>query len=326
MRTNRLRSARSTSAIADVTQLGEYDSKFAEYLDGLRSAKAVIEDVSATARDFRSSLEFSPERLDEIEDRLAEISRLSRKYGGTVEVALEHLKDAEERLENIESAEEREAELRAKIKRLRGEYLDAAGKLHDARAKAAVKFAKDVERELAGVALEKAKFEVAIGKAAVDGESVTGFTSRGIDSIEFLFSANVGESPKPLAKVASGGEASRLMLILKTVVRSRDQQRTSVFDEIDAGIGGRVAETVGLKLRSLAQDQQILCVTHQAQVASKADRHFVVEKRTEKKATVVTVRELDEKQRVEEVARMLAGENVSDAARENARELLAAAH
>ncbi len=315
-------------ALRKVEELAQYDSKFGEYLEGLRSAQAIVEDLSFTARDFRSHLEFSPERLEEIEGRLAEISRLTRKYGGTVESVLAHLRESEERLENIETAELREAELNAKLKLLRSEYVKAAGELHGERVRAAVKFAKEIEANLKAVALEKARFEIRVdapAKGELDNEdSAVGFTAKGFDRVEYYFSANVGESPKPLAKVASGGEASRLMLILKTTAKTNEGEKTAVFDEIDAGIGGRVAEAVGLKLKELANTQQVLCVTHQPQVASKADLHFVVEKAVLKDRTTIGVRELNAAEQVEEVARMLAGERITDAARENAREMLSA--
>jgi DNA repair protein RecN (Recombination protein N) len=151
------------------------------------------------------------------------------------------------------------------------------------------------------------------------------FAADGFDRVEFFFSANPGEQPRPLAKIASGGEASRLMLIIKTVSKARTTGKTAVFDEIDVGIGGRVAEAVGLKLKQLSQSQQVLCVTHQPQIASLADRHFVVDKVTAGGRTSINVRELNQTERVEEIARMLAGETVSEIAREHARELLATA-
>jgi DNA repair protein RecN (Recombination protein N) len=198
---------------------------------------------------------------------------------------------------------------------------------------------------LKAVALETARFQVAIespdttpggngtlrerGEAQVnniiDGSSDARFTPKGFDRVEFLFSANPGESPKPLARVASGGEASRIMLILKTTIRHNDARKTAVFDEIDVGIGGRVAEAVGLRLKDLSRAQQVLCVTHQPQIASLADKHFVVSKEVKASRTRVNISELPHDQRVEEIARMLAGERVTAAARENAREMLASA-
>ncbi len=305
-----------------IKELAEFDSRFREYFEGLDSASAVLEDVAITLRDFRSHLEFSPERLEEIESRLAEIQRVTRKYGGSIEAAIEHLEASERRMANIETAELREKELLAELAELRRSYADAAAALSKRRLTAAKKLEKAVAVALKEVALEKATLEVRSEQFPEDDSKFGPF---GYDRVEFYFSANPGESLKPIAKVASGGEASRLMLILKTASNPDSEGKTAVFDEIDAGIGGRVAEAVGLKLKQLAKTQQVLCVTHQAQVASKADRHFAVEKATARNSTEIRVRELGEAERIEEIARMLAGEKITEAARENAREMLAAA-
>ncbi|MBA2379596.1 MAG: DNA repair protein RecN [Blastocatellia bacterium] len=306
-----------------IAELGQYEQNFCEYSESLKSALAVLDDLAITVRDFRGRLEFSPERLEEIENRLAEISGVTRKYGGTVAATLEHLLEAEGRLANIESAEMRAKELEFELIEKTQKYLAIAKELSGERHSAAPKYKIAVEAELKTVALEKAHFEVGIKTAHDNAEG--DFAATGIDRVEFLFSANPGESPKPLAKVTSGGEASRLMLILKTTSRPRHSGKAVVFDEIDAGIGGRVAEAVGVRLKQLAATQQVLCVTHQAQVATKADRHFVVEKSLGKSKTTIGVRELDEAERVEEIARMLAGEKITEAARDNAREMLAGA-
>ncbi len=306
---------RATKIIAE---LAEYDARFRGFEEGLDAARAVAAELGSTARDFSASLEFSPERLDEIENRLAEITRLKRKYGESIEAVLEHLRVCEERLSNIETAEFREEELKKKLADLENKYLAAAGKLHDERMKAAATFAKQVANDLKAVALEKAIFEVRVERRDT-------FSAIGYDRVEFYFSANPGEPPRPLAKVASGGEASRLMLILKTASHTHEMGKSAVFDEIDIGIGGRVAEAVGRKLKDLATVQQVFCVTHQPQIASLADRHFVVEKDITGKTTAVSVRELGPDQRIDEIARMLAGEHITDAARENARSMLAGA-
>lgn len=305
-----------------VNELADFDAQFAAYSESVATARAVIEDLSFAVRDFRSRLEFSPERLDEIESRLAEMLRLKRKYGGTIDAVLEHLEVSEERLANIENTEFREEDLRKQLASARSDYLVVAAELHEARKLAAVKFERQVEQNLQAVALEKARFEVRIVSSPEDDNALS---ENGFDSVEFYFSANPGESPRPLARVASGGEASRVMLILKTTIDERGPDKTSVFDEVDVGIGGRVAEAVGRKLKDLAADQQILCVTHQPQIASLADVHFVVEKDTGVARTNVNVRRLTNEERVDEIARMLAGEQITEAARENARTMLAAA-
>lgn len=312
--------------IRRINELSEYDSNFTEYIEGLDTAQAVLEDLAFAVRDFGGSIEFSPERLEEIENRLAEISRLKRKYGGSVEAVLANLAEAEERFENITTAEFKEKELRQKLAKVRGEYIEIARDLHDKREKAAKRFEKEVEKSLQTVALEKAKFvvnfETPKDSELKNTDSDKSFTSKGFDEIEFYFSANPGQSPKPLAKTASGGEASRLMLILKTVAGINYPEKSVVFDEVDTGIGGRVAEAVGLKLKELSKTQQVLCVTHQPQVASLADQHFIVEKKSVGKKTEVGVRQLNEGEQIEEIARMLAGEKITDAARQNAREML----
>ncbi len=307
-------------ASRDIAELNEYETTFHEYSEILLGIRASLEDIAFAVRDFRGRLEFSPARLEEIDNRLAEISRLKRKYGGTIETILDHLCDVGERLENIESAEFREEELRKKLAEFRAEYMKRADEFHQRRISAARKFETEVEKNLKAVALEKAVFEVRFA----GGDDDSGFTAAGFDRVEFYFSANPGESPRPLAKVASGGEASRLMLVLKTASHTKDAGKTSVFDEIDIGIGGRVAEAVGRKLKDLAANQQVFCVTHQPQIAALADRHFVVKKAVSGGRTNISVRELSPTEKIEELARMLAGEQITDAARENARAMLAA--
>ncbi|MBK8813622.1 MAG: DNA repair protein RecN [Acidobacteria bacterium] len=303
-----------------VDELARFDARFAEYSEGLGNAQAVLEDLAFTVRDFRGALEFSPERLAEIDDRLAEISRLKRKYGGSVETVLAHFEESSERLRNIETAELRESELKRELAAARDRYVETAGRLHDKRTKCAARMAKEIETNLKAVSLEKARFEVRVDADTDDDRS---FGAKGFDRVEFFFSANPGESVKPIGKVASGGELSRLMLILNTTAKLSGESKTMVFDEIDSGIGGRVAEAVGLKLKELARTQQVLCVTHQPQVASLADHHFVVSKAINGKTTRVGVRELGPNEKIEELARMLAGETITETARQHAREMLA---
>jgi DNA repair protein RecN (Recombination protein N) len=311
----------------NVDELTNYDAQFGEYNEQLTSAQAILEDLAITLRSFRGSLEFSPERLSEIESRLSEIQRLKRKYGGSIEAALQHLAESEERLSRIESAELREAELLKQANAAREDYLKTARAAHDRREKAAREYSKAVEAALKDVALERARFEVRVNapENPNDENSNRFFSAKGFDAIEFYFSANVGESLKPIARVASGGEASRLMLVLKTTGKLSEQQKTAVFDEIDVGISGRVSEAVGRKLKKLAAHHQVLCVTHQPQVAALADAHFVVEKEMSGERTTVQVVKLNKNARVEELARMLTGATVTDSARRHAKELLKAA-
>jgi len=308
--------ARVRQTLKDVEELAEYESSFRDYLEGLETARAVLEDLSFSLRDFSDRLEFSPARLAEIEDRLAELSRLKRKYGGSIAASLEHLARSEDRLRQIETSDERERKLNVEVAAAHERYLELARRLHKERVRAAKKFEQAVEKGIAEVAIDNARFQVQVN------DSVEAAGQKGIDHTEFYFSANVGEEVKPLARVASGGEASRLMLVLKTVANGSQFPRTIVFDEIDTGIGGRVSEAVGIKLKKLSQTNQVLCVTHQPQIARFADSHLVVQKEALKGRTQVSVGRLDKAGRVEELARMLTGAEITDSARKHAKELL----
>ncbi|PYS48555.1 MAG: DNA repair protein RecN [Acidobacteria bacterium] len=318
--------ARIGQATRRVEELTEYESSFREYVEGLKSTQALLEDLAFKLRDFSEKLEFSPTRLAEVENRLAEVSRLTRKYGGSIERALEHLARSEDRLRRIERADEREAELRAELNEARESYLKQARAINRERVGAAKKFERRVENDLAEVAMEHARFEVRIEAPSDEDvrerDGAKNFTPRGIDRVEFYFSANVGEAVRPLAKVASGGEASRLMLVLKTIANPSKFPRTIVFDEIDAGIGGRVSEAVGVKLKKLSETNQVLCVTHQPQIARFADCHLLVQKEVVQDRTEVRVERLSARARVEEIARMLTGANITETARRHAREML----
>ncbi len=318
--------SRIVQATRRIEELSEYDSNFRSYQEGLQNARAVLEDLSYTLRDFTDGLEFSPERLAEVENRLAELSRLKRKYGGTIESALEHRRASEERLKNIEHADERERELQSELTAAQKRYLQTAQQLHRARVKAAKDFEKSVVQNLSEVAMENARFEVHIATPTdedlQDENASRNFTAQGIDRVEFYFSANIGEDVRPLARVASGGEASRLMLVLKTVAGASEFPRTIVFDEVDTGIGGRVSEAVGAKLKRLSASNQVLCVTHQPQVARFADAHLLVKKEVIANRTTINLERLNKQGRIEELARMIAGSEITDAARRHAKEML----
>jgi DNA repair protein RecN (Recombination protein N) len=318
--------ARIGQATRRIEDLSQYESNFRNYIEGLQTARALLEDLAFSLRDFADELEFSPQRLSEVENRLAEISRLKRKYGGSVESALEHLEKSQDRLLHIEHSDEREKELQKELTAARRKYLELARQLHSRREHAAKSFEKNVERDLAEVAMENTRFEARITSPddaeLSDENGSRSFTARGIDNVEFYVSANIGEDVRPLAKVASGGEASRLMLVLKTVANAFEYPRTIVFDEIDTGIGGRVSEAVGVKLKRLSSSNQVLCVTHQPQIARFADSHLIVRKGVVDGRTAVSLERLNNKGRVEELARMLTGAEITDTARRHAREML----
>ena len=320
--------ARLRQTITDVTELAEYDAAFREYIEPLESTRASLEDLSFTLRDFADHLEFSPSRLVEIEDRLTELSRLKRKYGGSLNSALEHLAQSQDRLQGLERTDERAVELEKEVTDARQKYLESATKLHKERVRAARKLEQEVERGIKELAMENGRFEVRITSPSREELEQSNRSNShriddtGIDTVEFHFSANVGEELKPLANVASGGEASRLMLVLKTAAKAAEFPRTIVFDEVDAGIGGRVSEAVGVKLKALSRTNQVLCVTHQPQIARFADHHLVVAKEAVKGRTRVSVTKLDRSGQVEEIARMLTGAEITDSARRHAKELL----
>ena len=303
----------------EITELAEFEASFGAYLDGLESSRALLEDLAFSLREYSDKLEYSPERLAAIEDRLVELSRLKRKYGGSIESALEHLARSQDRLQAIEHSDERELELKKELDAARTTYTEAARKLHSERVRTAKKLEHAIERGIGELAMDGARFQVVV---TASDETEEAFSETGTDRVEFYFSANVGEEVKPLARVASGGEASRLMLVLKTVANASQFPRTIVFDEIDTGIGGRVSETVGQKLKKLSQTNQVLCVTHQAQIARFADNHLVVEKEVVKGRTRVSIGKLDRGGRVEEIARMLTGAEITESARKHAKELL----
>jgi DNA repair protein RecN (Recombination protein N) len=323
--------ARIVQTLRRVQELGEYEAVFRGYIEGLETARALMEDLAFMLRDYAGKLEFSPERLAEIESRLAEISRLKRKYGGSIDSAADHLERSRARLRNLEMSDEREEELREQYSRAMAQYLELARRLHRERVRATKKFEAAIERSLTEVAMEHSRLEVRIETpsdsylaelSAMGGADRAGIGAKGIDQAEFYFSANPGEPLRPLAKVASGGEASRLMLVLKTITNASRFPRTIVFDEIDAGIGGRVSEAVGAKLKRLSEANQVLCVTHQPQIARFADCHLLIRKGVTDGRTEVSVERLDRRARVEEIARMLTGADITESARRHAREML----
>ena len=302
-------------------ELAAIDPREAAHRDEAEELKRRIADLAAAARDAAKSIEADPERLTALESRLEQIARLKRKYGGSVAEILGKLaalKAEHGDLAHIEDALDRR---RKEDSAARALYRDAAAALSARRRAAAPRFSAAVERQLQGLAMEKARLRVALEPLPEESPRAAG-----AETASFLFAPNPGESEKPLEKIASGGELSRLQLAIRSVAAGRKGGgRTLVFDEVDAGIGGRVAEVVGKKLRDLAVHDQVLCVTHVPQIAALADRHFLAEKREAGGRTVASVRLLEGRERVAEIARMLAGEKVPDTALKHARTLLAAA-
>ena len=314
------------AALRNVEELARYDNKFAEAVQQLGSARATVGDVAATLRDYAEGINASPERLAEIEDRLALVDRLKRKYGHTVAEVVAFGEDVGRKLAEVEDRDEILTTLRAELEKASKEYQKCAAALTAERKTAATKLAKQAEAQINTLAM-KVKFEVAVHGAT----SETEWTSAGWDSVECRISTNPGEPLKLLTEIASGGEMSRVMLALKVAVeessakarKANPTPRTLVFDEIDIGIGGRAAEAVGQKLKSLSRGQQVLCVTHLPQIAAFADQHLVVEKRQADGRTRTQIRVLDDRARTHEVARMLSGAKVTETSLQHAAQMIA---
>jgi DNA repair protein RecN (Recombination protein N) len=307
-----------------VEELAAIDPRLAPHVEAKEAVRASLDDLALFLRDYREGLQVSPGRLDEIESRLALIERLKRKYGATVEEVIAFGERCRGDLTSLGSPEEREAALQRERDELTGTYLAAARTLSRKRRAAARELEKKMQAELGHLAMEKTRFRVHFQPDVAGDEDGAVWNERGLETAEFLISPNPGEELRSLARIASGGELSRILLALKSVATHDDPEegKTLVFDEVDAGIGGRVAEVVGRKLRTIAARHQVLCVTHLPQIASMADRHFVVRKRVERGRTVTEVQPLEGGERVEEVARMLGGETVTETARRHAREMV----
>lgn len=306
-------------AARKLEELGRIDATAAPIVESLKPALLAVDESSYSLRDYLGKLEADPGRLDEIESRLASIDKLKRKYGGSVEEILSFLEEASQHLASAEDASERRARLELEREKLAGEYEQAARKLTAQRVRAGEELARRVEKELASLAMAKTKFQTAIG--------VSPWSVNGADTAQFLIAPNVGEEPKPLERIASGGELSRLALALKTCIQGTGRNgtaasRTLVFDEVDAGISGSAAESVGRRLKRLAGSSQVLCVTHLPQIAGFADHHFRVEKHEASGRTVSTIDTLSAPERAREIGRMISGERLTPEALRHAEQLL----
>lgn len=302
------------AAIKRVDDLSWIDGSLNETLESMRTADIALHEAANTIRDYLDRLEADPARLEEVETRLAALDKLKRKYGASLDDVLTFLDQVSSSLNAAETAEDRAKELREQSAQLAAKYEKAAGVITAARRIAARKLEKEVEKELKPLAMERAKFVVSIESGAP--------SEAGSDRVVFLVSPNLGEEPRAIEKVLSGGELSRLALALKCLRTSGPKERTLVFDEVDAGIGGAVAEAVGRRLKRIAADNQVLCVTHLAQIAGFGDHHYVVEKRESKGRTLASVDELDRDKRIREIGRMLAGERLTPEALKHAEQML----
>jgi DNA repair protein RecN (Recombination protein N) len=318
-----------------VEELVRYEPKFQEALTALESARISVEDVGATLRDYAGGIQASPERLAEIEERLAVLDRLKRKYGPTLEQTIAFGDDIRQKLSEMENKDQVLLDLRAKLAVAADEYRKAARGVSRKRLEAGRKLEKLVEAQINDLAM-RASFRIVVEEAVEENNAEEQWTSSGINHVVYHISTNAGETMRPLEQIASGGELSRVMLALKASVeagtdvagsakkKSAAAQRTLVFDEIDTGIGGRAAEAVGRKLKALAKGNQVLCVTHLPQIATFADHHYVIEKREAAGRAKTTVRQITGEERTEEVARMLSGAKLTETSRKHAEQMIRA--
>lgn len=322
-----------------IEELARYESKFHEALAALETARISIEDVGATLRDYAGGIQASPEHLAEVEDRLAALARLKRKYGTSVSDIIEFGIEVTRKLSELENKDEVLRQLRRELAQHAEEYLQAARAISKKRYEAARKLEKLVEAEVNDLAM-KSKFHIEVSGA----DEEANWTASGFDQVAYMIATNPSEPLRPLDQIASGGELSRVMLALKVSVevkgsgkanvaraplpanagtnRHSHAQRTLVFDEIDIGIGGRAAEAVGKKLKDLARGNQVLCVTHLPQIATFADHHYLIEKKDSGGRTRTSIREIIGEERTEEVARMLSGAKLTETSRKHAEQML----
>jgi len=332
-----------------IEELSRFDEKFRNTMTELDSARITVEDIGQTLRDYANGIEASPGRLAEVEDRMALLDRVKRKYGPKLEDVIALGDELERKLSEMENKDEVLRELRNDLAKAAAKYLDAGRSLSRQRCEAARKLEKQVESEINELAM-KARFKVEVSGSDEEGN----WTARGFDQVQYLISANPGEPLGPVEEIASGGELSRVMLALKTTIeagqgrrtgsagpqfsssfgervgaKSRNGgrssfQRTLVFDEIDSGIGGRSAEAVGKRLKQLARTKQVLCITHLPQIASFADQHYLIEKKESGGRTKTFVRPLDAEERTREIARMISGAKLTDTSLKHAEQMLKA--
>ncbi|MBI5286401.1 MAG: DNA repair protein RecN [Deltaproteobacteria bacterium] len=290
-------------------------------LEALQSSLYQLEDVANTLRDYSQGLNLDPRRLEEVDERLDVIGRLKKKYGATIQEILQEKARIDKELEGIVHRDERVEELKKRVEGLRVKAMEMADELSMGREKASKDLKKRVEEELSNLGMKKAIFDVRVERMSSKDGSPR-LTEKGVDRVEFFISPNVGEEPRPLTRIASGGELSRIMLALKGIMAGRGGVPALIFDEVDSGIGGGIAEVVGRRLKTLSRGHQVLCITHLPQIAVYGDTHYLVSKGVKGERTYIKVKELKGEERVYEVSRMLGGMKITDKTMEHAREML----
>ena len=304
-----------SNAESEISNASEYMESLGEASEKITDIRYELDDIAELVRDAMSEIEFDPSELDDIEERLDLLYRLSKKYGETEEEMLDYLARAREELDSIAFSEEKVKELQKQEKTALAEAEAAAERLTESRKTAGEKLSKAICSELEFLDMPNVRFVAKI-------EDI-GLTENGRDSVEFLISANVGEEPKPLAKIASGGELSRIMLAIKNVLAETDGVDTMIFDEIDTGVSGRAAQKIAMKLRSASKGRQVICVTHLAQIAAQGDVHLYISKSVSDGKTYTNIKSLIEEERVSEIARIMGGMEITQLQLESAREMLA---
>ena len=303
-----------SSAVSDLDKISNYDDSIKSYVEIVKQSSVAIQDASSGWLNYADGIDNDPSLILEVEERLHSIERLKRKYGGSIESVHEYLNEALEELSELTNVDKKIDSLNEERNYLIGKYQRLADEVHHVRFNSAKDIEKQIQNEMFELNIPKAQFVISITNKNYPQSNIlfenigVVFGSKGYDQIEFFFSANPGESPKPLSKIASGGEVSRIMLAIKSVLKKSDPVATLVFDEIDAGISGQAAEKVSEALEKLSKDKQVICITHLPQIASKADHHIYISKKIDNEKTVVSARYLSEDEKVNAIAELFSGE------------------
>jgi len=305
---------RLSSVVNDFQSITEYDSTLGDIYERLNSIAIELDDTIYQIRDYRDGMDFDEREADKIESRLDLINTLKRKYGSTIQDIIAYKNEIEDKLYTITKSDEEIEKLKAELETATKERNNIASEITKIRTKYATELSERICKELADLDMSKVKFDVQIKECA--------YNKNGCDNVEFLISVNTGEPLKPLSKIASGGEMSRIMLAIKTIFADSDPVDTLIFDEIDTGVSGRAAQKIAEKINKIAKNKQILCITHLAQIAAMADTHFLIEKNTDSQHTYTEVSLLDESSRKNELARIIGGAQITDTTIQAASEMI----
>lgn len=306
----------------DVQLLSNFNPDFKPMMENINQFSIFMKEFTEDLLKFKEDYMEAPEKLEKIEERLSQIESLKRKYGKTLDDVFEYLQRSKNELSELSSAREKTSELRKQLKDDFENHQKISSQLSELRKKGAKELEKQVEKEIKSLGMKKARFRIKFIPHPVSSENLENLRDLGSEEIEFMISPNPGEKIRPLRKIASGGELSRLMLALKTISKDPERLKTLIFDEIDSGIGGKTAEFVGQKLNSLAAQNQVICITHLPQIASFAAHHYRIEKKVRKNRTYTSIKKLNKQERIREIARLLAGSHITDASLQNAKEML----